>query len=316
LNLIPTQGFNLSMDAEIAALGFSWGNRAFTISGRGTSDLLLPKDPIQTLFFGNEINDTILLDGSQGEAFASVDFGLSYGESIWRKDKREILCGINARYIRGLVYQKIVEAQGEVLTLETGVNGEGDFIIKSAEGGKGFGLDLGLALKYDKRWIFGLSLINLISQIRWDEKTESKRYRVEIDSVMAEDFDVDSLVIEDSYTEVIDPFTTRIPATVSVGVSYQGKKSLLSFDVKQGFKDGMGVTTKLTASIGAEYRILSFLDVRGGISMGGDEGVTIANGLGIKLGTYYLDVGWAMQNGLWPTKSKGICIAISNGFNF
>ncbi|MCK4404621.1 MAG: conjugal transfer protein TraF [candidate division Zixibacteria bacterium] len=316
LNSIPEEGFNLSLNADVSALGICWGNFAFTVSGRGTSDLLLPKDPIHVLFFGNEINDTILFSESDGEAFASVDVGLSYGRSIWKKEGKEILCGINARYIRGLAYQKVKEAEGEVFALETGVTGEGDFALQSAEGGKGYGLDFGLALKYRENWTFGLSFINLINQIKWDEEVEKRGYQVQIDSLLAENFDVDSLVTEHSYTEEIDPFITRMPTLIHVGVAYQGRRSLLAFDLKQGFKKGMGVSKKLSASLGAEYRLLSWLDVRGGVSIGGNEGVTVANGLGFNLGAYHLDLGIAMQKGLWPTRSKGVSLAISNGFRF
>lgn len=316
LNLIPEEGFNLLLNGDVSALGICWGNFAFTVSGRGTSDLLLPKDPIHVLFFGNEINDTILFSESDGEAFASVDVGLSYGRSIWKKEGKEILCGINARYIRGFIYQKVTEAEGEVFALETGVTGEGDFALQSAEGGKGYGLDFGLALKYKENWTFGLSFINLMNQIKWYEKVEKRGYQVQIDSLLAENFDVDSLVTEHSYTEEIDPFITRMPTLIHLGVAYQGRRSLLAFDLKQGFKKGMGVSKKLSASLGAEYRLLSWLDVRGGVSIGGNEGVTVANGLGFNLGAYHLDLGIAMQKGLWPTRSKGVSVAISNGFRF
>jgi len=316
LNSIPEEGLKVSLFTDILAIGLSWGNFALTISGRGTSDLLFPKDPIHVLFFGNEINDTILFSGSDGEVFASVDLGLSYGRSIWKKGEKEIMCGINTRYIRGLVYQNVKEAQGEVFALETGVDGEGDFALQSAQGGKGYGLDFGLALKCKQNWTFGISFINLTNQIKWDEKTEEKRYRVQIDSLLAEDFDVDSLVVEDSYTADIDPFTTRVPILIHLGVAYQGNRTLLAFDLKQGIKEAMGVSRKLRASLGAEYRLLSWLDIRGGISLGGNEGVTIANGLGLNLGAYHLDIGMAMQKGLWPTRSKGVSLAISNGFHF
>jgi hypothetical protein len=316
LNSIPGEGFNLSLDADVLGLGISRGNFAFTLSGTGTSDLLLPKDPIYVLFFGNEINDTILLSGSDGEAFASVDLGFSHGRSVWKKGEKELLCGISLRCIRGLVYQKITEAEGEFFALETGVNGTGNFLVQSAGGGWGFGLDFGMALEYRKNWTFGLSFIDLVNRIKWDKKTQQKIYRVQIDSLLAENFDVDSLIIEDSYTEEIGSFTTRTPTSMHLGIAHQGKRTLLSFDLKQGFRKGMGVSGKMRASLGADYELTGWLDVRGGFSIGGDEGVTIANGVGFKLGAYHLDLGMALQEGLWPTKSKGVSLAISNGFDF
>jgi len=302
-----------------ANLGFSKGSEkslmlfSLGINAYNNSFNLKQYNQYNGKFLTSEDKQTILADG---EAFASVNIGFSYGRSVWKKDKKEILCGINARYMHGLAYQKIKEARGEIFALETGVNGDGDFAVQSAEGGKGCGLDFGLALEYNDNWTFGLSFINLINQIKWGEKTEKRGYQVQIDSLLAENFDLDSLVIEDSYTEEIDPFTTQIPTLMHVGVAYQGKRLLWAFDVKHGFKEGMGISRKLRASLGAEYELLGWLDVRGGISIGGNEGVTVANGVGFKLGTYHLDLGIAMQKGLWPTRSKGINLAISNGFYF
>jgi hypothetical protein len=314
LNSIPDDGLDFSLDAEILALGISRGNLALFLCGGGTSDFLLPKDPIQVLFFGNEINDTILLSGSDGEAFASADLGLSYGRSVWKRDNKEVLFGITARYIRGLTYEKVSQAQGELFTLETGINGQGDFLVRSATGGWGYGLDLGVTMEHDKKWSFGLSFMNLVNRIRWNRDAEHRVYQVQIDSLLAENFDMDSMIIEHSYTEAISPFTTRIPASINAGVAYRGKEVLLSFDLKQGFRKGMGSSGKLTASLGAEYKLLRWLDLRGGISMGEDKGITLASGLGLNLGVYHLDLGAAVQRGLWPTNSKGINLAISNGF--
>jgi hypothetical protein len=316
LESIPSDGLNAAMEASVLGLGISWGNYAFTFSGKGTSDLLLPKDPIEVLFFGNEINDTILFNDSEGEAFASLDFGLSHGRSVWSEGEREILCGITVRYVKGLFYQKVVESRGEIFALETGITGGGDFAVHSSNGGNGYGLDMGITFKYDKNWNFGITFDNLIGSIKWNKNTEEKGYILEIDSLLAEDFDSDSLVVDESYTQTIDPFSTSIPPVVRLGAAYQNERSLLTFDLKGAFKQGMGTYKKLRASFGAEYIVSRLLSLRAGLSLGGNEGITVSNGVGLKAGIYRLDIGMAMQQGLWPTKSKGITLAISNGFRF
>ncbi len=315
-NAIPQEGFSLSADGDVLAFGVSEGRFAFTISGTGTSDLLIPKDPIYILFFGNKINDTILLSGWDGEAYAAINIGLSHGRSVWERKDSRLSCGITVRYVQGLIYQKVKQAQGELFTLETGVNGEGNFLVRSATGGRGYGVDLGLALEYKKEWTFGLSFINLINQTRWNRKTEEEGYQIKIDSLLAEEFDPDSMIVDHSYTKKINSFITRIPTLMRMGVAHQGKRLLLTFDLAQGFKEGMGVTKKLRVSGGAEYMVFSWLDVRGGISLGGDERTTLAQGLGFTLGSYHLDLGMSFQRGLWFTKSKGISLAFSNGFQF
>ena len=316
LNSIPSEGFNLKLDADISALNFSWGNFAFTLSGKGSSDLLLPKDPIEVLFFGNELNDTLLIENSDGEAYASFDIGFSYGRSILKRNEKEFFCGGNIRIIRGMVYQKVEKTEGRLLTLETGINGDGDFAVKSAQGGKGYALDLGFAMKYKGDWTFGISFFNLLNQIKWDKKTEERGYQFHIDSLLAEDFDTDSLVTELSYTQNIDPFVTNTPTLIRLGVAHHSKRLLWTLDLEGGFGEGMGVSKKVKVSLGTGYRILSWLEILGGISIGGGEGITLANGLGFNLGKYHLDVGMANHKGLWPTKSKGVGFAISSGFSW
>jgi hypothetical protein len=314
LNSIPSEGFKLNLDADISALNFSWGKFAFTLSGEGSSDLLLPKDPIQLLFFGNELNDTLLIKDSDGEAYASWGIGFSYGRSVLKLNEKELFCGGSLRYKRGLAYEKVKKAEGELLTLETGIDGDGDFSVTSAQGGKGFALDLGMAMKYKSNWTFGLSFFNLLNQIKWDKKTEERGYQFHIDSLLAENFDMDSLVTELSYTQKIDPFVTKTPILMRLGVAHQTNRFLWALDLEQGWGNGMGVSKKIKASLGAEYRILNWLDILGGISIGGKEGITIANGLGLNLRKYHLDIGMADHKGLWPTKSKGVSVAITSGF--
>jgi hypothetical protein len=314
LDLIPPKGFDLKLDADISALSFSWGNFALTLSGEGSGDLLLPKDPIHLLFFGNQLNDTLLIENSNGQAYASWDIGLSYGRSILKRNEKELFCGGNIRYKRGVLYQEIKKAEGKLFTLETGINGDGDFRVKSAEGGKGFALDLGLAMKYKREWTFGLSFFNLLNQIKWDKKTEERGYQFCIDSLLAENFDMDSLVTELSYTQNIRPFVTKTPTLIRLGLAHQSKRLLWAIDLEQGLGEGMGVSRKVKASLGSECGILTWFDILGGISIGGNEGITFASGLGFNLGKYHLDLGMANHKGLWPTKSKGVSLAISSRF--
>jgi hypothetical protein len=316
LDLIPDNGFNGSMSMDLMALGASWRNFAFTISGIGKSDLLLPKEPIQAIFFGNVLNDTVLLSGSDGDAFASVEFGLFYGRSIWRKTDYQLFGGAGVRIIRGMVYQKIKEAEGEIFALETGVEGEGNFLVRSAEGGTGYGLDLGLTMKYKENWIFGLSCFNLLNRINWNRNTKERVYQVRIDSLLAENFDSDSLIIEESYSQPISDFTTHLPLLLQAGVSYQFSKTILSFDLRHGQTSATGQTKKTSASVGAEHQLYPWLNLRGGISLGENYGITIAQGVGFNVGVYQLDLGITNQNGVWPTKSKGVSVAISNQLHF
>jgi hypothetical protein len=316
INSIPPDGFSMKAEAHISVLGFSWGNYALTFSGKGSSDLLLPKDPIELLLFGNELSETLLIEGADAEACVFWDIGLSYGRSVLKRNEKELFCGGNIKIVRGLIYQKVEKTEGRLLTLETGIEGDGDFAVKSAEGGKGYALDLGFAARYKRAWTFGISFFNLLHQIRWNKDTEKRGYRFKVDSLLAENFDADSLITELSYTQEIDPFVTRMPTLMRIGMANESKKLLWALDLEKGLGEGMGVSKKVKASLGAEYKLLFWLDILGGISIGGEEGITFANGLGFNLGKCRLDLGVSNHKGLWPTKSKGFTLAISSGFSW
>ncbi len=316
LNSIPPEGFGLQLDGDVSVLGFSWGNFAFTLSGKGSSDLFLPKDPLEVLLLGNSLNDTLLIQDSDGEAYASWGVGLSYGNSILKGDERQLFWGANLRLVRGMVYHRVEKTEGALLTLETGIKGDGDFAVKSAEGGKGFALDLGFAMKHKQNWTFGISFFNLLNRIKWDKETKERGYHFRIDSLLAENFDTDSLVTEVSYTRKISPFVTRTPVLVRLGLARQAKSVLWALDVETGLGRGMGVSKKVKASLGAEYPVLSWLDIVAGVSIGGDEGITLASGFGFNLGKYHLDIGTASHKGIWPTKSKGVGLAVSSGLSW
>jgi hypothetical protein len=316
LSLVPSSGLNLNAQAEASALGLSIGSFSLVSYALGVSDLSFPKDPFELLLIGNQMNDTVSLKGTSGEAYAYAALSFSFSKSILRKGEKEIGIGVNLKYLQGIVYQKVMKASGEVRIGETGMEGESDLILNSAMGGKGYGLDLGIAAKLNRKWTVGLFLSNPISRIKWDRKTEERGYQFQIDSLNLSNSGNDSVFLSEDYQKNIDPFVTHLPVTAKAGISYQAKKILIAFDWEQGFENGPGVSKTPRLSLGTELQVIKFLPLRGGISLGGKEGFSLSGGFGLNFGLVYLDLGIVNKNALLPNNSKGVGLSLDCGLRF
>ncbi len=316
LSLIPSTGLNLNAQAEASALGLSIGSLSLVTWASGVSDLSFPKDPFELLLLGNQLNDTISLEGTSGEAYAYGVLSLSYGKSLYRKGEKEFGIGVNLKYLQGIIFQKVIKASGEVRINENQIEGESDLILHSATGGKGYALDLGIATKLSKRWSLSLFLSNPVSRIKWNKETEERGYEFQIDSLNLSNSEDDSVVLSEDYEKDIDPFVTHLPLIAKAGFAYKAKKILVAFDWEQGFKNGPGVSKTPKLSLGTELKIISFLPLRTGVSFGGKEGFSLSGGTGLDFGAIFLDIGIANKKALIPDNSKGLGISLGCGLRF
>ncbi|MDH4222418.1 MAG: DUF5723 family protein [candidate division Zixibacteria bacterium] len=316
LGSIPSTGLNLDAQAEACIVGLAGGSVALVSWISGVSDISLPKEPIELLLLGNQVEDTISLEGTSGEAYAYGTLSFSFGQSIYRNEEKEIGIGVNLKILHGIIYRKIVKASGQVRIKETEIEGESDLVLHRASGGRGYGIDLGIAAKKNEKLTFSFFLSNPFSQIKWDTKPEERGYRFQVDSLNLSSSDNDSVILSEDYEKRIEPFVTHLPLIARAGFAYQAKKILLSFDWEQGFENGPGVSRTPRFSLGTELKLVGFLPLRGGITAGGKEKLALSGGTGLDLGLLYLDIGIANKNAISPGSSKGLGFSLGLGFRF
>ena len=266
--------------------------------------------------FVNKLTDPLSVRDSKGEAWAITSINFSYGHNLYKTREKELALGFTFKYLIGWLYYKVVESQGDIYFQEEGINGLGSFAIQSAEGGRGFSIDLGSTYRFKNNWHWGVCISNVFSQMKWNKETEERGYHFEMDTLDVEDFDDDSVTVTSDYTKEIGSFTTNLPIVIRSGIGKIGKKFSWSLDAKEFIYKGAVNATYFEASIGAEYKLFKWLPLRSGISLTQGKYFSLAGGLGLKLGAYYLDVGMANCNGLLPNQSKGISLAISSGLCF
>ncbi len=316
LSKIPTEGLKVSADGEVSALGFGAGNIAISLSAVGAAEINMNRSVIELLLNGNTYGESVDMEGIYGDGYGLASLNLSYGHRLYKDFDRQLAVGATVRLLKGLVYEEIIEANGEAVTLATGFDGAGNIVTRTASGGTGFSVDLGATFQLNKNYTVGAAVYNFASAIRWNKETEEHHYQFAFDTLTAVNMDNDSLITTVDTVIAVNPFTTDLPSSIRVGLAKTHGTLLWAIDWEQGFKLAAGSSPTPRVSTGMEYRFLSFLPVRAGFGLGGKQGTTFAGGIGLNFAPVNLDVGVANYNAVVGSSGKGINFAITGGVHF
>ncbi len=318
LGKIPAKGLKVTTDIEVSVMSLSVGPVVLSLNGNAAAELNLGKDALKLFMKGkDDFDDSFSFDGKYNEAIAYASAGLSYGTSIYKSGTRQLAVGATFKYIRGFGYGKLTEFNGRVDTLLIGYEGEGTMIAQTATGGSGYAVDIGAAFKLSDSYTAGVAFRNILSSITWDKDTEEHRNYFQFNTIETLD-DIDDCFDEsDEHSIEIPSFKSNLPTVMKVGVANTSGKLLWAVDWEQGFKQAAGASPKPRLSAGAEYRLIGFLPLRAGYSVGGGKGSVISGGLGFDLSFFYLDLAVSNHGGFnFGEKSKGIHLAVSTGLRF
>jgi hypothetical protein len=316
LNKIPSEGLEFRGNSSASALSFSAGPLALSTSVEASGSGNISKDVVELALFGNKIDETVSLSDADAEGIVHADVNIAYGRKVSEFEWGELTAGATFRYIRGLAYFEVTEARGTATTATSGINGDGRVVVRSALGGSGYGIDLGLAAKYLNDWTFSVAARNIVSQITWNSETQENEYYYEIISLTAESADEDSTVVSDEIERPIGSFKTSLAPQLNFGAAHAIGNFLIASDLKFGLADKAGATTTPELSIGGEYQGVEFLPLRAGLAFGGLHGFSLGLGGGLALGAFSLDLAWASSGTVLPKVSKGAAFAITTGFMF
>jgi len=313
LNKIPGEGLKIDADVQATALSLAVGNLAFTVTGFAAADINLNKDIVELLLNGNTFADTIHVTGSYSDGISYGTAGISYGTAIYGSGSRQLSVGATAKYIHGLAVEQLVELEGLAATYETGFQGSGRAVIRTADGGHGYGLDLGAALKFNDTYTAGVRVQNVLGHISWNKGTQEHGYIFEFETATVDDIEEDDYIGSDDYSIDIDGFRTTLPTVMNVGFAKASGRLLWAVDWIQGLGNSPGASTKPHLAVGAEYSLLKMLPVRAGYATGGDKNAAFSFGTGLRLMGFYLDA--AVFTGTTGSvySTKGANFAVSTG---
>jgi hypothetical protein len=315
LDQIPTEGLSIDTDIKASALSLALGSFVFSVNGVGAADISLSREIVDLILNGNTYADTIDITGSYSNGLSYAGASLSYGLPLYSAGTRQLAVGLTASYFRGIAIEEVVSLQGLAATYESGFQGHGEAIIRTAAGGSGYGLDLGAALKLNNSYTVGVRVENFLSKITWNQEPQEHGYLFSFDSASVDDFSED-FVTSNDYSEDIEPFATSLPAVMNVGLANTSGKLIWAVDWTQGFRAAPGTSTKPRLALGVEYRPLSYLPLRTGFMTGGDRNTAFSFGSGLNFFGFYLDAAVITGSTMSVYSAKGANIALSTGIIF
>ncbi len=334
LDLFPDDGLKMYSNIMANAFGFAFNNFALAVQPVlvGMANPFTDKEPLKIALYGDHISKdyqrhfTNLVKGS---SFAAVKVSLAYGYPFlqiqkYLPDFSYVSVGIGVNYYIALAAAEV--QQSEILIqrtqydayeqIEIKMNGQARTAILEGGGpvGKGRSFNFGLATKYKEKWNFALSFIDIMGKINYNSQTkllQIKEYQ-NIKIYKSTDRSSESHETSIDTTMDIDGFETDVPSVMRLGASYQYKPNLIfTAEYLQGLDHSFGNATTPRFGAGVFYKPLWWLPVRGGFSLGGNNGFLLAFGSGIDLKYFAFDFSMAMKNALWPTHSEGVFMGLN-----
>jgi Family of unknown function (DUF5723) len=316
----------------LTELGLSIGSLAFQVSTKVSTDMNLSPDAIEGMLFGNKGRDTttlhtLQLAGSRFQVAGYSTGAVSYGFPLAKLiPLANFAVGATVKYTVGHFL---------VMGLDNGssfgTNDIGNFAailpdslnrprcdslpgqtkcqnkLPSGNVGSGVGLDLGGAWTIPG-FRFGVSFQNLVNTFKWDTTKFAERSATALFSQTTSSTNVDS--IDAPYATAPAALRAKVAAmkfkpVVAAGVAFDWiPMTTVSADIRQQVGDGIEVGPKSLIAAGIEYRMLSFLPLRAGVSsMTGGFGVS--GGLGIHLLGFEMGVAGYLRKRNGGTESGG-----------
>ena len=272
------------------ALGLSMGRIAFQVSSKSVSTMNLSPGATEAFLFGNAGRDStfreLALDGSRVRSAAYTTAAASYGMPFGLVPLPNFAIGVTGKYIVG---------HGVMVARDAGsmIDSLPDFLFpavitddstrhKLRGAGSGVGLDLGAAWTVPG-FRFGVSIQNVVNTFRWD----STRMETQEATAYLNYFNDSTDVVKRPYAAGPADLREEVAAmrfkpVIAAGMSFDWIPTMtISADVRQQIAGGIEVGPESLVAAGAEWRVLPFLPLRGGVQvMSG--GVGLSGGFGLR----------------------------------
>ncbi len=331
INLFP-DGIALNgLDFELKLLSLSYhhpkiGGFAFSVTEKAGFNLIIPKDYIQFLFYGNPLGSRFDFSKTYFNSMWLREYSLSYGRNIPHfKFMQSMAAGITIKLIHGygiadlnrntayFSTDKFAKISGVVdyRARFAGIdlldeNSNAEFSVFPRPAGHGFGFDIGVSGFVNDQLSVGIALVDM-GGINWKHNTyEHSNYaEFDFDDPKIADKQLDTLQkLFEGRNIKISGFSSNLPTTLRFGAAYQLDKApfinsfpgelIVAFDYNQGFTDYTGSTTAPRFSLGIEYKPFRWLPIRTGVSLGGRANTNMGFGFGFLMG--FLDIEFASDN--------------------
>ncbi len=313
LSKIPDDGLKLIVHGGGMLTAASISRLALALRLRASSDLVISRDLFELVLNGNELGREYDFSQSAGSGWAMADVSISYGQAFYVPYFNDFAVGVSLHWLKGLGMAEVLESRGRVLTDFEGLSGDGFAKLRTASGGNGFSIDIGLAGITKNNVVLSLAVLNLASQVRWDQEVRIYEYGIRADSLTVEALvnkEADSLITDLQEDYPGKAFTRNLPPELKFGAAYALSDWLLSGQLIQALQKAPGINRVPYVALGAEWRRLSFLPLRFGLAFGGAHQLSASLGFSLRIGPFSGNFAFQTINQLIPSKGTGYGLAM------
>jgi hypothetical protein len=276
----------------VTGLGLSLGRIGLQVTSKSVSQLDVAPGAMEALLFGNAGRDSTFhslpLDGSRMRSSAFSTAAVSYGMPLGIIPLANFSIGFTGKFIKGHGVMVARDAGSAIDSLP-------DWLFPTVitedatrqdltGAGSGFGLDLGAAWTLPG-FRFGVSFQNVLNTFRWDTTTMELREATGYLNYVGNDAtkgvpQAYNLAPADLREEVA---AMRFKPVIAAGIAMDWIPTLtLSADMRQQVAGGIEAGPESLLGAGAEWRIIPFIPLRGGVQMM-TGGVGISGGVGLRI---------------------------------
>lgn len=332
------------LTAELAFLGYrsDYFNLLVLVTGDTIPNYAnLPPDSIALIALGIATRPRLLsnvLDGSHLRASWYREFNFSYGLPLVRNEDLELDLGAGVKYLLGIGIVDISSANGAAtgftaITPALGIDPESmerrpdapslaRTFLAPRSAGRGFGMDLGIAMRIRNKWKLGASVCN-IGSINWTGNVYTAGQGSLIDLATAglqnynlinglQDFVTNTGILhweEARSTRRALPSTGRIGAGLTAGQWLE-----LGIEVVAPLNDEPGGLPAAAFGIGGDIRPMPWLQLSTGFSAGGGYALKMPVGITFIAGNGTWEAGLASRDAITFFVQRNPTLSLSMGF--
>ncbi len=302
--VIAENGFTTRVGAAVTEFALSVGRVGFQISTVGVENSTIAADAFELYLFGNAGRTgtprNMTLAGTQVDGWAATTAALAFGIPLPDFQNGSFGAGATLKYTIGHVLvsggddgTSVLRANPVSLDLSLPSIAPDSLTF---DNGTGVGLDLALAWE-DSTWAVSAVVQNVFNTFQW--KLENLAFRpglLLVDGTSVSD-DFDAVPATSAPQAFQDEILARsFDPVLILGLAYRvSDKLALTADFQKDTGETLVRGEGSHVGVGAEFRGVSFLPLRGGMSFISGGAIHFAAGFGLELGPLHLSAAYLTE---------------------
>jgi len=312
LNMIDGS-VRLNVSGQSSIFGFTLGNVALSSSFHYHAKAAISERYLDLLLYGNAEEHYVFTEKQNHVAslsFGDVSIGMGDIRLPLPESIPDIRFGWSGSLLVGFEEVHTANYYGSLSSTIDGLSMHQDLTLRTGAGGIGFKGMLGIASEPVSNLHVGLTLDNILGEIRWGLVRENINFRFDADSVYVADLQED-FYTTDNWRDKADAFSTKLPLEIRLGALYKTKQISVSADYVQGTDESILTSKVGRVSFGAELLPIPILPVHLGFSPGSSNYPwRVSYGFGLRIKPVEFGLGLQSFESVLPSyNTKGLALA-------